>query len=325
MIDLSILIPMYNCESTISRALDSVVSQQASDIEVVLIDDGSSDRTALKCEPYLKAYPWIHYHVYPNGGVSKARNRALALAQGRYVMFLDSDDEIPNGFLRQLLAVIAAGNHDIIFFDFAYRTQGKLIPSSAGMESGSFMMDGCDEAFIKFFNALLTHCIGAKAYRKALIDREVLRFDEHHSIYEDALFTIEFLNHADHGYYLHQCGYVYDLDQQNSLMHTKKHKFVEALNYFYQELRAMQNTHHFRKETLDYFDLKYIQSTVDLFVIEKKTDHSIDGSLSEIQQANRINMKIPMDPKFKIYCSSILHHWNFLTKWIIDYYTRSKK
>ena len=325
MSELSILIPMYNSEKTIVRTLDSVVRQQVNNIEVILIDDGSSDQTATKYEPYAREYSWIKYQVYPNGGVSKARNRALESAQGRYVMFLDSDDEIPEGFLKQLLAIISVQSYDIIFFDFAYRKGERLIPSPAGMDSGSFSMDGCDQLFIRFFNALLTHCIGAKAYRKSLIEQNKVKFDEQHSIYEDALFTIEFLKIADNGYYFNQCGYIYDLDQQNSLMHRKKHGFVEALNNFYQELNVMQEIHHFKQTTLDYFDLKYIQSTVDLFVIEEKTEGSFDKSLHELQQMNRINMNIPMDFKFRIYCRTILNHWDVLTKLIIKYYSKSKK
>lgn len=88
----SIVIPCYNNAKTLGRTLDSVLAQRNFLKEIILIDDGSTDNTALITQPYLS--PLIQYHVQENGGPAKARNHGARLATGDYVMFLDADDTL---------------------------------------------------------------------------------------------------------------------------------------------------------------------------------------------------------------------------------------
>lgn len=78
----SILVPVYNVEAYIGQCLDSLVNQTYSNMEIICINDGSTDRSLEIIEAYQKKYPQIHVYSYANAGVSTTRNRALALAQG---------------------------------------------------------------------------------------------------------------------------------------------------------------------------------------------------------------------------------------------------
>ena len=90
----SILVPVYNVEKYIATCLDSLLAQSYPNIEIVLIDDGSPDRSIEICQKYAKKFPNIHVYIYENAGISTTRNRALDHANGDYYMFVDSDDYI---------------------------------------------------------------------------------------------------------------------------------------------------------------------------------------------------------------------------------------
>jgi len=101
---LSVIIPTYNRAQTIERAIESVFAQNCGDfmpaIEVIVVDDGSTDTTA---EIVRSRYPQVRYRYQPNSGVSAARNSGLALAEGEWIAFLDSDDEwLPNKLVLQI-------------------------------------------------------------------------------------------------------------------------------------------------------------------------------------------------------------------------------
>ena len=91
---LSIIIPVYNAEDYLDRCLHSILEQEFSSYEVILVDDGSSDASPLICDRYSSTDPRFRTVHKPNGGVSSARNMGLELAKGEYIMFLDSDDTL---------------------------------------------------------------------------------------------------------------------------------------------------------------------------------------------------------------------------------------
>ena len=89
----SVIVPMYNAEDTICRCLDSILASTV-DFEILLIDDGSNDKTAMICDEYKKKNANIYVYNQIRGGVSRARNVGLDHARGRYIAFVDSDDEV---------------------------------------------------------------------------------------------------------------------------------------------------------------------------------------------------------------------------------------
>ena len=110
----SVIIPVYNAEATLSRCLDSLVSQQFFDYELLLINDGSADGSDAICREYAAAYPKIRYFTKENGGVSSARNLGLSQAHGEYVLFVDSDDYVAKDYFAVISETLAhAGAADV--------------------------------------------------------------------------------------------------------------------------------------------------------------------------------------------------------------------
>lgn len=106
---ISIIIPMYNCELTIKRCLNSILSQTYKKYEVILIDDESSDRTAEVCQEYTKKYSNFLYFYQKNAGPSLARLNGVHKSNNEFVMFIDSDDYIDNTYLEKMIAGFKKG------------------------------------------------------------------------------------------------------------------------------------------------------------------------------------------------------------------------
>lgn len=100
---LSIIIPVYNAEKYIKNCLDSLLRQNVGGIEILCIDDGSTDFTAKIIKTYVEKYPFIKYYYKDNGGQSSARNYGIDKARGCYLWFVDSDDYIADNTIEQLL------------------------------------------------------------------------------------------------------------------------------------------------------------------------------------------------------------------------------
>lgn len=111
----SIIIPIYNVEKYIRQCIDSVLTQTFHDYEIILVNDGSPDKCPIICDDYASKYNMIKVIHKKNGGLSDARNFGLDIAQGEYVMFLDSDDwwDDPNALLK-INKIIQLSNPDII-------------------------------------------------------------------------------------------------------------------------------------------------------------------------------------------------------------------
>lgn len=110
----SVVVPAYNVESYVGEAVASVMAQTVKDWELILVDDGSTDRTAEICDAMAQADSRIHVVHTPNGGLSVARNRGLALCKGEWITFLDADDLLHPRFLEIMLKAAADTDAEIV-------------------------------------------------------------------------------------------------------------------------------------------------------------------------------------------------------------------
>lgn len=110
---ISIIIPVYNVEQYLDKCLQSVINQTYQDIEIILVDDGSSDNSGILCDKWQEKDSRIKVIHKSNGGVSNARNVAIEQANGEYLMFIDSDDIVSNDLCKVLFEMLKNDNADI--------------------------------------------------------------------------------------------------------------------------------------------------------------------------------------------------------------------
>ena len=180
----SIIIPAYNAESYLSRCLDSIFSQEFEDYEVIVINDGSTDGTS----NILGQYPQVKVISQSNHGMATARNHGVEVAQGDYILFVDSDDRLcPNA-----LAVLAAHlqGEDIIGFGTRIYNESTDTYTDNPIQPTAAML-GWDYFNLHRLNATPVHfvCIWQRAYRREFLAGNNLRFVDGLRRAEDDLFT----------------------------------------------------------------------------------------------------------------------------------------
>ncbi|MGM9671429.1 MAG: glycosyltransferase family 2 protein [Oscillospiraceae bacterium] len=122
------MIPVYNVKDYLPKCLDSLLAQNCSDCEILLVDDGSTDgESGAICDRYAAAYPQLIRSIHkPNGGLGDARNVGIEAAAGEYLIFIDSDDYVALTMLDALRSAVAEYHSDIIDFGFAVDSDGVI-------------------------------------------------------------------------------------------------------------------------------------------------------------------------------------------------------
>ena len=196
-VKISIIIPVYNSEEYLDKCISSILTQDMLSYEVILVDDGSTDASALICERYSSTYPRFKLISKANGGVSSARNAGLDVADGEYVMFVDSDDALAPGALSALYAA-ASDMPDLVVGGFNIYNDDIFFGTTKPAASASYSSDRMEA----FFNDTMTRMGDlyrgpwAKLYRNSVIRSHSARFDENLCYAEDKLFIYEFLCHV---------------------------------------------------------------------------------------------------------------------------------
>lgn len=206
---LSIIIPAYNAEAYLPQCLDSIFSQDYSDFEVLVINDGSTDGTA----DLLGRYPKVKVINQKNQGMSTARNHGLDEAKGEYILFVDSDDRLADNALATLAPELTG--EDIICFnankfhestgDYSYNPTIGVSEKTDGWSY--FCRHRLESTDIHFV------CIWQRAYKRAFLEEKHLRFADGLRRAEDDLFTtMAFLN-AQQVKAISSCLYTYTVRQ----------------------------------------------------------------------------------------------------------------
>lgn len=113
-IKLSVIVPVYNVENYLNKCVDSILRQNYKNVEIILIDDGSTDKSSMICDDYKNKYTNIHVIHKKNGGLSSARNAGLDVCTGDYISFIDSDDWIEQEMYNVMVNRAVDTNSDIV-------------------------------------------------------------------------------------------------------------------------------------------------------------------------------------------------------------------
>lgn len=191
----SVIIPVYNTCELVRRAVVSVLEQDAEDLEVILVDDGSTDESAEICDSIAAEDARVLAVHQENMGVSAARNTGLKYASGEYVMFMDSDDRLREG----ALAALEPSGCDLSIGGFAKISDGleieSFVPSEEGEFQGIFAMDGFFNAVLDSRHCYLVNSACFKMFRRDIIEKYSLQFMPGLDFAEDKLFVFSYLTH----------------------------------------------------------------------------------------------------------------------------------
>ena len=240
----SIIVPVYNAEKTIGRCIDSILGQQYTDFELLLVDDGSKDGSGAICDSYALADSRVQVIHKENTGVSDTRNIGISRARGAYLQFLDSDDWITPDATKLLVEAAGEHNCDLVISDF-YRVVGERVSRKGDIdedrvltreEYAAHMMEQPAE----FYYGVLWN----KLYRRDIVADHHLQMDPEISWCEDFMFNLEYIRHAQRFYALQVPIYYYVktkgslASQSLSISKTIRMKLMlfEYYNQFYKSV-----------------------------------------------------------------------------------------
>lgn len=193
----SVIIPVYNGEATVKETIESVLHQTYQNIEIIIVDDGSTDSTPQIIQSYLKKYENIKEITKPNGGISSARNIGIGVSNGEYICFCDADDLYDQSFVEQMYKNIVENDVDWVHCRGVNLKGDKKMPRSERLPEGIYQHIDLKDKVIddgKLTGILISsNC--TTIYKSRIIKENNLRLNETVSTNEDGLFNLSyFLN-----------------------------------------------------------------------------------------------------------------------------------
>lgn len=226
--EISVIIPVYNGAQYICECLESVCAQTIREMEIICINDGSTDRSLQILKEFAEKDSRIKIIDQKNRGVSAARNAGLAIAQGKYVGFVDGDDTIEKDFFLKLFQKAEECEADAVYSRLSYNHH---VGGFANVIDRDEIIQDLLPQFLRQdnFNSV---CI--KIFRLEIIREHQIRFPLGTQHGEDAQFNIEFLMKASRISFLDYCGYHYRQVEGSATRNIAKHDYLKRMVEVYQ-------------------------------------------------------------------------------------------
>lgn len=234
MIEVSIIVPVYNAEKYIEKTLESVVNacKSKNKIEIICVNDGSIDNSKDVIVEFIKKNKNIKTILInkENTGVSKTRNIGIENASGKYIMFLDADDELKNNAIDEVIKTLNSySNIDAILFNYTYvRKSGKVKKRIIFEQQDDFL------PIEKIYNESickneLNNVWQFAISRKFIIDNKI-KFKSEYSIGEDLLFNLEIFSNNPNIYYLNKLLYHYNYNTESAMRTLSQEKVFHRID-----------------------------------------------------------------------------------------------
>lgn len=262
----SVVIPAYNVEKYIVECLESVVGQTYTDLEIIIVDDGSVDGSGVICDEYAKRDGRIQVVHQANSGAAAARKKGIQISNGKYLCFVDSDDKIDLSMIEYFVANI--GNCDLITSGCYYETlDGEWIQRYDAFAPGIYE----DESELNFFlNNYITYndrmedgvlpFLYTKMYKNEIAKEVVNNIDLGIKYAEDRDFLFQYILKCQSICITHMCFYYYQ-NNSGSIMNNVNKNFMNDLNRLYLSLEQAFSKHPAKKELMHQLQL-FIMSRI---------------------------------------------------------------
>lgn len=223
MAKISVIMPVYNKEKYLNKSINSILKQTFNDFELIIINDGSTDKSLDICNEFSKEDKRIKIISLQNLGVSSARNIGLDKAIGEYIQFIDCDDYIDTNMFNELNKLIEDFDPDIILsgitkVDSDYNEIIKITPRLKGLKYKKDLMDNFVE---EQFSSGLYGCVSNKLIKRSVIENINLRFNKDIKLAEDLDFYLTLYNNAKIIFFENKSYYYYLQNAENSSTTTK--------------------------------------------------------------------------------------------------------
>ncbi|MCR5148347.1 MAG: glycosyltransferase [Eubacterium sp.] len=219
----SVIVPYYNTEKYLQRCVDSITSQTYKDLEIILVNDGSTDKSGYIAKSLADSDVRIRNIDVPHGGVSRARNEGIKIASGEYIMFVDSDDWIRDTVIEHLYKTMLKKKADLVTcellrVDDTYKEEPQKTLKYKEYDRNEYL-----RIFFKIDNNEWVHYPVAKLYKRELISENL--FPDDIRIGEDVIGTYKAIAGAEKIIRLNEVGYYYFKNNESATSHFSEMDF----------------------------------------------------------------------------------------------------
>lgn len=309
---LSIIIPVYNAEKYIKNCYKSIINQEIENIEIIFIDDGSTDKTLTECKNIQEQDNRVIIIDSINEGVSAARNKGISIAKGEYIHFIDADDILANGFYQNISIMIYS--YDILIFQYL---------SATAKESLSINTKEIEAYKISTINAL--SYLYTKPYHGFVWDKIIkreylesihLKFKEDLHFHEDCLFCFDLFRQSTNIGITNQPGYIHIINPDSSMFkYWRATDFDERYILTLDAFEYME--YHLKKypAILPAFYTNYINWCYRIFFEAKDKKYKNDSYYERIKNTLQEKQIYTNSPKLRKKIFSTLYFSYFITQW----------
>lgn len=227
---ISVIIPVYNPGKRFECCITSILNQTYRNLEIILVDDGSSDGSEILCDKYQERDARVTTVHLKNGGVSRARNFGLEMATGEYVAFIDSDDWIDSDTFEKAVFCMQTNACDIAMFAMKIEREYSDHTDIKNMSLGKNYVDTpkrISQNFSELYYSDYLSSSCTKLFKRSIIEEHKIRFDETLVMYEDLSFVLAYLTRAKSAYVMEDAFYHYMMD--TSVVAVTKRKTNDLL------------------------------------------------------------------------------------------------
>lgn len=276
----TVIVPIYNVEKYLRQCLNSIINQTYNKLEIILVDDGSKDGCSNICEEYAKNDNRIRVIHKKNAGLGMARNSGLEIANGEFVVYVDSDDWLEKDMIEKLLMAIDQEQADFAVCGYKKQTSnGKVISRNICCSINTIFSN--DE--IK--DMVLLPILGAKAearndieremcvwtnmYRMSIIKDNHLRFvSERVYLSEDLFYNINYIMHVKRAVFIPECLYNYRINEVSLTNIYRKNRFQLLCNLYKKEIDLLMkyNLYEDAKQRIQRTFIMKMRNTIRILV-----------------------------------------------------------
>lgn len=277
----SVIVPFYNVEGYIEKCLETLVNQTLQDIEIILVNDGSKDRSVNIVKKFQSSYPEkIVYLEKENGGLSDARNYAIPHAKGEYIAFLDSDDYVEKDMYQKMYELAVKENSDMVECDFYWEYPNKTRKDVGEIYHGSNEM--IEKIRVVAWNKLI---------KKEILEDTKIQFPKGYR-YEDVEFTYKLIPYIKNVSFLKEACIHY-IQREGSISNSQNERTKEIFDVlehvlqYYKEIDIYEKY----KTELEYIYIRYAFCS-SLRRISKIQDETVQEDLLKLTW-NNVQEKFP--------------------------------
>lgn len=287
----SVIIPVYNAENTLRKCVESLVFGQEKDIEVILVDDCSQDRSWLLCETLAKEYKAVKcLRNSENRGVSYTRNQGLKAAVGKYLLFVDSDDWVSGKYIYSLVKLAEATPNKLVICGFKYINRENNTDKTFLFDAKQSREPIVELDILILMKEMLLKQLWNKIFLSEIVKSNELFFDETQSMGEDFQFVLDYIKVSKNKDVLmcNETLYYYIRDKKNSLMShfgwTPYQMSLERLQQF------CEMCNNLGLDATDYYatEKENLQNSI-IYSIVKSTGHTKKEKIEQIGKISEAN------------------------------------